>query len=206
MEAPSPFCPSPLKQCEITCVVVPPTPPHPPYHHHHPTLHHTGLAVEGRSRNRFSERCYRAQTRHGRCWTSLKSSWWCSVDSLGSERKDQFKKKKGWIWEMAVLLDTDWKAHAAFLPQAMAGQEAHFSDKEIGNGMRQGGSRVKCLGSIWFKCPVPEGWLSCFKKETLSGLLAGLFVVPNITSMHTQAQTTLIDYLRWQVRLCLFCS
>lgn len=31
---------------------------------------------------------------------------------------------------------------------AMAGLEAHLSDKEGSNGIRQGGTRVKCLRSI----------------------------------------------------------
>lgn len=47
--------------------------------------------------------------------------------------------------------------HAAFLPVAKAGLKAHLSDKEGSNGIRQGGTRVKCLGSIWPKCSVPEG-------------------------------------------------
>lgn len=47
--------------------------------------------------------------------------------------------------------------HATFLHQAMVSLEAHLSDKESSNGIRQGGTRVKCLGSIWLKCSVPEG-------------------------------------------------
>lgn len=46
---------------------------------------------------------------------------------------------------------------ATFLPQAMVGLEAHLSDKESSNRVRQGGTRRKCLGSICFKCSVPEG-------------------------------------------------
>ena len=57
----------------------------------------------------------------------------------------------------------------------MSGLEAHFSDKEGSNGIRQGGTGLKCLGSIWLKCSVPEG--SCVKKETLKGLLTTPFVV-----------------------------
>lgn len=34
----------------------------------------------------------------------------------------------------------------------MVGLEAHLSDKEGSNGIRQGGTRVKCLGSIWLEC------------------------------------------------------
>lgn len=153
---------------------------------HHSPLHHTGLIVEEQSRNRFSRRCYHTQTRHSSCWTSLKSSWWCSAVSIGSESKDQFKKK-GWIWKTAGLLDTDWKLHATFFPWAMAGLEAHFSDKEGRNGIRQGGSRVKCLGSIWLKCSAPEGWLPCFKKETLKGWFTTLFIVYSKHTIHTHS-------------------
>lgn len=36
-----------------------------------------------------------------------------------------------------------------------SGLEALLSDKDSGNGIRQGGSREKCLGLIGSKCFVP---------------------------------------------------
>lgn len=130
---------------DYMCGCPPPAPPHHHHHHHHSTLHHTGLAVEGRSRNRFSERCYRAQTRHGRCWTSLKSSWWCSVDSLGSERKDQFKKKRGEFgkWQFCWTQIEKHMLHT-FLRQWLAWRHTSVIRKSV-----MGWDRVGLEWSVW---------------------------------------------------------
>lgn len=62
------------------------------YYPYHPLLHHTRWVVEGSSRTRSSQRCYRTQTRHSSCCTSLKSGC-CYVVNLETERKDQPRKR-----------------------------------------------------------------------------------------------------------------
>lgn len=63
------------------------------YYPYHPLLHHTRWVVQGSSRTRSGRRCYHTQTRHSSCCTSLKSGCCCDVVSLGTERKDQSRKR-----------------------------------------------------------------------------------------------------------------
>lgn len=44
------------------------------------------------------------------------------------------------------------KGMRTFLPHSVAGLGAHLNDKEGSAEIRQGVTRVKCLGSIWSKC------------------------------------------------------
>lgn len=91
--------------------------------------------------------------------------------------------------------------HATFLPRASL--KAHFSDKQGSNGIRQGGTRVK-WGRYGLSALCLRADYTALEKETLNGLLTTLIVVySKHTSLYTQAETTLIDYLLWQGLLSL---
>ena len=153
------------------------------YYPHHPPLHHWRWVVEGISRTRTNQRLLSyTQTRHGSCCTSLKNRLMTSFGLLRDWMQEWSHEKKRVNRGNSRSTGLRLKG-VCHIP--MVGLEAHLSDKEGSNGIRQGGTRVKCLGSIWLECWAPEGWLASFKKETLKGLLT-LFVV---YSKHTiQAQ------------------
>lgn len=157
MEAPGPFVPAHWSGVRLHVWL---------YYPRHPHLHHSGRGCGRRQQSQIRSKMI--------SYTDTPQQLLYLIKKWVMMHCGQVKKKDC-IGEMASLLDTDWKVQATFLPRVSL--KAHLSDKEGSNGIRQGGTRVKCLGSIWFKCSVPEGWLSCFKKETLKGLLTTLIVV-----------------------------